>query len=970
MPTAMKAGLDDKMTDTDNLDGILTEWEKNIKDIKIPACFNKMPQETGKTFLHSKQVGNYLVGEMINKGSFAKVMEGLHIPTGEKVAIKVIDKRKAKQDSYVLKNMKREPRIHQMIKHPNVVQLYETLETDNSYYMVMELCLGGDLLDRICDKKRLAEREVRRYTRQILSAVEHLHRQGIVHRDLKIENFLLDENNNIKIVDFGLSNTAKFEGLSQELLHTQCGSPAYAAPELLAHGKYGPKVDIWSIGVSMFAMLTGTLPFTVEPFNIKQLHQKMLIGEISPIPSDISPGAVHFMQSLLEPDPAKRPGVKEAIKDKWLNEGFTWKMLNAATYENRLCPSELNPVVLNYMTEMMEFSLSEVISILVNNRPSPAMASYCLLLKKLLRYQKDRRRAQHPTQVEEGSDHMHRDPQVLSCQAGLQLGSPSLSWCLGLFLLRGRTHPGVQLFLLHHKTMLICQSSHVQMHVGVRVMVLQQEGVLEPMLIHLLADSVSYKPQRKCYRLSKDGVLRENEIEKHNNDPDKHLNKASEIQISQKDEMDTLENLRNYGNKAFPSVLTLAVPDASQENEIAITLENQENLPEVSKFTGKELVPLRPPKSSNKSTPCEPMCQPLLDFQENRNDFEDFIEARKPCLHETLTSTPVINQPPSSNVQVMTCTSKVPPRSVIENRIITRSPLPHQHTRFKDLLKAADENIYNPAQWHPDKEGTDLLKVDSPQLLPFPRLQQAAQGETLARKVSWQGASQQPTNICPLVLVSGSKPPAFPMSQQQTFTVRSMRQSKENPTHFFNKKTKKNFIQLRHTPKTADLNLPVLPPLYKTRKCLCIESIFSFDSPLQNTFCCTIWFETNGFSSLPPSSSSSTCPQREESKRSLCFSFTNSVKVCLSASSLASTLAAAENRDFQGMRHLAAVRENIKFLQGPFHLPIVSIFKQEINICFGDVMSAERTYKQDSTNQKLTKTKKAAHVHLLSAPAS
>ncbi|XP_071403943.1 hormonally up-regulated neu tumor-associated kinase homolog A-like isoform X2 [Pithys albifrons albifrons] len=181
MPTTTKAGLDDKMTHTGNFNGILPEWEKKLKDIKIPAFFNKMPQETGKTFPHSKQVGNYLVGKMINKGSFAKVMEGLHIPTGEKVAIKVIDKKKAKQDSYVLKNMKREPRIHQLIKHPNIVQLYETLETDNSYYMVMELCLGGDLLDRIYDKKRLTEWEVRRYIRQILFAVEHLHCRGIVH---------------------------------------------------------------------------------------------------------------------------------------------------------------------------------------------------------------------------------------------------------------------------------------------------------------------------------------------------------------------------------------------------------------------------------------------------------------------------------------------------------------------------------------------------------------------------------------------------------------------------------------------------------------------------------------------------------------------------------------------------------------------------------------------------------------------
>ncbi|OWK63439.1 Hormonally up-regulated neu tumor-associated kinase [Lonchura striata] len=599
MLMATKAVLDDKMTDTGNLDEILPEWEKNLNDIKIPAFFTEMLQETGKTFPHSKQVGNYLVGKMINKGSFAKVMEGLHIPTGEKVAIKVIDKRKAKQDYYVLKNMKREPRIHQMIKHPNIVQLYETLETDNSYYMVMELCLGGDLLDRICDKKRLVEQEVRRYTRQILSAVEYLHCQGIVHRDLKIENFLLDENNNIKIIDFGLSNTARFEGLSQELLHTQCGSPAYAAPELLAHKEYGPKVDVWSIGVSIFAMLTGTLPFTVEPFNIKQLHQKMLIGEISPIPSDISPGAVHFMQSLLEPDPAKRPGVKEAIKDKWLNEGFTRKILNTAAYEN----SGLNPVVLNYMTDVMEFSLSEVVNSLINNRPSPAMSSYCLLLKKLLRYQKDCKRAQ-----------------------------------------------------------------------------------------------------------------REHEAEKHSINPDKQLNKESETKISQKAEMDTLENLRNYGNRAFPTVLTLAVPNAVQEDEITIALENQENLSKVSKFAGRELVCCGPPKSPRKSMPCEPIFQPLLDSQNHQNGFEDLTETRKSCLHEKFPSTTANKQSPFSKVQAMPSTSKVPPRSLVGNRIITRSPLPHQDVKFKDLLKVAYDNIHIPTQRQLDKDGADLLMIDSPPL--------------------------------------------------------------------------------------------------------------------------------------------------------------------------------------------------------------------------------------------------------------
>uniref|UniRef100_W5KAC7 non-specific serine/threonine protein kinase n=1 Tax=Astyanax mexicanus TaxID=7994 RepID=W5KAC7_ASTMX len=376
MPTAVKTSLDSMMSDSGELER------------SVPPCLGKVPKDLVRNFPHTKRVGSYLVGKMINKGSFAKVMEGMHISTGEKVAIKVIDKKKARQDSYVLKNMKREPRIHQMIRHPNIVLLLETLETENCYYMAMELCSGGDLMDRICDQKRLEEREVRRYTRQILSAVDHLHTHGIVHRDLKIENFLLDEHNNIKIVDFGLSNTLKVYSLSPELLNTQCGSPAYAAPELLAHRKYGPKVDVWSVGVSMFAMLTGTLPFTVEPFNIKQLHQKMVNGEISTIPSDISKGAVQFVLSLLEPDPLKRPTVKAAMEEKWLNEGYAKRPLHTVSYKNRLRPEDLNSSVLNYMSESLGYGLSDIIHTVINNKPSTILATYQLLLKKMIRQQK------------------------------------------------------------------------------------------------------------------------------------------------------------------------------------------------------------------------------------------------------------------------------------------------------------------------------------------------------------------------------------------------------------------------------------------------------------------------------------------------------------------------------------------------------------------------------------------------------
>ncbi|KAL7864997.1 hypothetical protein AOLI_G00164170 [Acnodon oligacanthus] len=403
MPAAVKASLDSVMLDSGELEQ------------SVPPCLGKLPRELVRNFPHTKRVGSYLVGKMINKGSFAKVMEGMHISTGEKVAIKVIDKKKARQDSYVLKNMKREPRIHQMIRHPNIVLLLETLETENCYYMAMELCSGGDLMDRICERKRLEEREVRRYTRQILSAVDHLHTHGIVHRDLKIENFLLDEHNNIKIVDFGLSNTLKVDSLSPELLNTQCGSPAYAAPELLAHRKYGPKVDVWSVGVSMFAMLTGTLPFTVEPFNIKQLYQKMVNGEISTIPSDISKGAIQFVLSLLESDPVKRPTVKAAMEEKWLNEGYAKRPLHTVVYKNRLRPEDLNSSVLNYMTESLGFGLSDIIHTVINNKPSAILATYQLLLKKLIRHQRGAKTMKSETTSDSQSQRQSsKTPQIQS----------------------------------------------------------------------------------------------------------------------------------------------------------------------------------------------------------------------------------------------------------------------------------------------------------------------------------------------------------------------------------------------------------------------------------------------------------------------------------------------------------------------------------------------------------------------------
>ncbi|XP_004645402.1 hormonally up-regulated neu tumor-associated kinase [Octodon degus] len=352
----------------------------------LPSWVSGVPRERLRDFQHHKRVGNYLIGSRkLGEGSFAKVREGLHVLTGEKVAIKVIDKKRAKKDTYVTKNLRREGQIQQMIRHPNITQLLDILETENSYYLVMELCPGGNLMHKIYEKKRLEESEARRYIRQLISAVEHLHRVGVVHRDLKIENLLLDEDNNIKLIDFGLSNCAGILGYSDPF-STQCGSPAYAAPELLARKKYGPKIDVWSIGVNMYAMLTGTLPFTVEPFSLRALYQKMVDKDMNPLPTQLSTGAINFLRSLLEPDPVKRPNIQQALANRWLNENYTGKVPCNVTYPNRISLEDLSPSVVLHMTEKLGFKNSDVINTVLSNRACHILAIYFLLNKKLERY--------------------------------------------------------------------------------------------------------------------------------------------------------------------------------------------------------------------------------------------------------------------------------------------------------------------------------------------------------------------------------------------------------------------------------------------------------------------------------------------------------------------------------------------------------------------------------------------------------
>ncbi|KAM4542287.1 MAP/microtubule affinity-regulating kinase 3a isoform 27-T30 [Odontesthes bonariensis] len=259
-------------------------------------------------------VGNYRLLKTIGKGNFAKVKLARHIPTGREVAIKIIDKTQLNPNS--LQKLFREVRIMKILNHPNIVKLFEVIETERTLYLVMEYASGGEVFDYLVAHGRMKEKEARAKFRQIVSAVQYCHQKHIVHRDLKAENLLLDADMNIKIADFGFSN----EFTMGNKLDTFCGSPPYAAPELFQGKKYdGPEVDVWSLGVILYTLVSGSLPFDGQ--NLKELRERVLRGKYR-IPFYMSTDCENLLKRFLVLNPAKRGTLEQIMKDRWINAGF------------------------------------------------------------------------------------------------------------------------------------------------------------------------------------------------------------------------------------------------------------------------------------------------------------------------------------------------------------------------------------------------------------------------------------------------------------------------------------------------------------------------------------------------------------------------------------------------------------------------------------------------------------------------
>ncbi|RXN27109.1 serine threonine- kinase MARK2-like isoform X1 [Labeo rohita] len=287
-----------------------------------------MPHSTADEQPH---IGCYRLLKTIGKGNFAKVKLAKHVLTGREVAVKIIDKTQLNSSS--LQKLFREVRIMKLLNHPNIVKLFEVIETEKTLYLVMEYASGGEVFDYLVAHGRMKEKEARAKFRQIVSAVQYCHQKCIVHRDLKAENLLLDADMNIKIADFGFSN----EFTLGNKLDTFCGSPPYAAPELFQGKKYdGPEVDVWSLGVILYTLVSGSLPFDGQ--NLKELRERVLRGKYR-IPFYMSTDCENLLKKFLILNPTKRGSLEvnsndlltlypfvpyaqqQIMKDRWMNVG-------------------------------------------------------------------------------------------------------------------------------------------------------------------------------------------------------------------------------------------------------------------------------------------------------------------------------------------------------------------------------------------------------------------------------------------------------------------------------------------------------------------------------------------------------------------------------------------------------------------------------------------------------------------------
>ena len=348
---------------------------KNIENIIIKNIKNNsLSPETIKY----KKIGNYILSNTIGIGTFSKVKLGIHFPTQQKVAIKILDKEKIKDENDI-ERISREIHILKVLKHDNIIQLYENISSERHIYIIMEFINGKNLFHYIYTYKRINENKASYYFRQLISALEYLHTLGIVHRDIKPENILLTKDyKKIKLVDFGLSNSYRHGSL----LKTACGSPCFAAPEMIS-GKYynGLYSDLWSCGVVLYYMLTGILPF--DDSNIKVLYRKIKNGDYV-IPNFLSDVTKDFIRKILTVNPEKRIKINDLKNHPFFNIDKIplCKGILIGIDDIYIDYDLVKEIKLNYFFDNEKVTEEYIIENILKNYHNNITATYYLLLKK------------------------------------------------------------------------------------------------------------------------------------------------------------------------------------------------------------------------------------------------------------------------------------------------------------------------------------------------------------------------------------------------------------------------------------------------------------------------------------------------------------------------------------------------------------------------------------------------------------
>ncbi|KAM1187567.1 hypothetical protein ACFX2J_023476 [Malus domestica] len=385
---------------------------------------------------------NYKLGKTLGIGSFGKVKIAEHALTGHKVAIKILNRRKIK-NMEMEEKVRREIKILRLFMHPHIIRLYEVIETPSDIYVVMEYVKSGELFDYIVEKGRLQEDEARNFFQQIISGVEYCHRNMVVHRDLKPENLLLDSKCNVKIADFGLSNIMR----DGHFLKTSCGSPNYAAPEVISGKLYaGPEVDVWSCGVILYALLCGTLPFDDE--NIPNLFKKIK-GGIYTLPSHLSPGARDLIPRMLVVDPMKRMTIPEIRHHAWFQAHLP-RYLAVPPPDTMQQAKKIDEEILQEVVKM-GFDRNHLVESLRSRVQNEGTVAYYLLLDNRFRVSSGYLGAEFQETVDCGFNRMqqsetaaspvgHRLPGYMEYQGmGFKPQFPvERKWALGL---QSRAHP-------------------------------------------------------------------------------------------------------------------------------------------------------------------------------------------------------------------------------------------------------------------------------------------------------------------------------------------------------------------------------------------------------------------------------------------------------------------------------------------------------------------------------------------------